>query len=63
MGGQAADQAAELQMDEAQRLDQLIALQQHEIALLRDEIRRLSRKTGYVLPPSKQGAVEPLPPI
>lgn len=62
---QTADSIAGQQMEEAMRLQQVAAMQQQEIAALRAEVRKLSRKTGYVAPPShaKQSTVEPLPPL
>lgn len=48
---------------EIQRLSQLTQLQQQEIEKLRLEIYKLTRKGGHVLPPSKQSAVEKLPPL
>ena len=48
---------------ELESLRQLAAMQQAQLTQLRDQIMRLSRKTGHVLPPSKQGQVERLPPI
>ena len=49
--------------EEKKRLLQLSDLQTQEIQKLRDEIGRLSRKGGHVLPPSKASAVPTLPPI
>eukprot|EP00730_Choanoeca_flexa_P004745 TRINITY_DN11792_c0_g2_i1.p1 TRINITY_DN11792_c0_g2~~TRINITY_DN11792_c0_g2_i1.p1 ORF type:complete len:1946 (+),score=593.51 TRINITY_DN11792_c0_g2_i1:1-5838(+) len=61
---QAADAQATQQVEEAMRLQQVAALQQEEIAALRDEVRRLSRKTGFVAPPQRQrSSVPALPPL
>ena len=63
----AADVNRAHQADEARRLRQLADLQQQEIEALRDEVRRLSKKTGFVSPPARpatsSSAVEPLPPL
>lgn len=49
--------------EELNSLRQLANLQQTQMSQLRDQIARLSRKSGHVLPPSKQSVVAPLPPI
>lgn len=58
--GPQADAEAE---EELAGLRRLAGLQQTQVAQLREQIARLSRKTGHVLPPSKHAAVEPLPPL
>jgi len=49
--------------EELENLRRLGGMQAAQLDQLRDQIARLSRKTGHVLPPSKQGVVERLPPL
>lgn len=58
-----AEQHALLLATEIQRLQELSQMQQSDINELRSEIRRLSKKTGLVLPPSKPSSIPSLPPI
>ena len=41
------------EVDERQRLIQLVHLQAKEIEALKDEILMLSRKSGHILPPAQ----------
>ena len=49
--------------DELENLRRLAGMQAAQLDQLREQIARLSRKSGHVLPPSKQGTVERLPPL